>query len=128
MPRRTAATKLSNELNRQERSLLKRSEHAIAKGLYHFIAVGAALAEIQEKRLYRQSHDTFEAYLAERWDMARATGAFKPRGWHASWRLQMETFRPRPERPTCARYSPNRAASARARGGERSRRQAVMAR
>jgi hypothetical protein len=32
-----------------------------------FVEVGAALALIRERQLYRTSHDTFEAYCRERW-------------------------------------------------------------
>jgi hypothetical protein len=36
-----------------------------------FVAQGNALREIRDSRLYRETHDTFEAYCQERWDYSR---------------------------------------------------------
>jgi hypothetical protein len=36
-----------------------------------FVAQGNALREIRDSRLYRETHDTFEAYCQERWEMNR---------------------------------------------------------
>jgi len=44
-------------------------ESVIERGIHSFIEVGAALAEIREGRLYRESHSTFEEYCRERWGM-----------------------------------------------------------
>ena len=38
-----------------------------------FVDVGKALLQIRDSRLYREKHDTFEAYCKERWGMARQT-------------------------------------------------------
>lgn len=46
-------------------------ERRIEKGVRVFHEVGQALLDIRDQRLYRQTHETFEAYLRERWDMAR---------------------------------------------------------
>lgn len=46
-------------------------ESAIARGLTTFVEVGAALAEIRDARLYRETHGTFEDYCRERWQMSR---------------------------------------------------------
>lgn len=46
-------------------------EVTIAQGLTTFVEVGAALAEIREVRLYRESHGTFEDYCRERWGMSK---------------------------------------------------------
>jgi hypothetical protein len=46
-------------------------ERRIEKGVAIFHEVGQALLDIRDQRLYRQSHETFEAYLRDRWDMAR---------------------------------------------------------
>lgn len=46
-------------------------EAVIADGLPTFARVGAALLEIRDDRLYRGSHDTFEAYCRERWGVGR---------------------------------------------------------
>lgn len=42
-------------------------EHTIERGLDTFIAVGEALGQIRDGRLYRATHTTFADYLAERW-------------------------------------------------------------
>lgn len=47
-------------------------EAAIARGLHTFVEVGRALARIRDGQLYRDQHETFEAYCAERWEMGRA--------------------------------------------------------
>src|SRR5208283_2129370 len=49
-------------LTTREQRELGRAEHTIAKGLKAFLAVGMALKEIRDKRLYRQHYDTFEDY------------------------------------------------------------------
>jgi hypothetical protein len=47
-------------------------ERVIERGKQTFIEVGQALAEIQERRLYRQQdYPTFEAYCKERWGWTR---------------------------------------------------------
>ena len=46
-------------------------ESVIERGIHSFIEVGAALAEIREGRLYRESHSTFEEYCRERWKINR---------------------------------------------------------
>ncbi len=55
---------------REQRDLL-RAERTIAKGLKSFLAVGLALKEIRDNRLYRQKYDTFEDYCIKRWDLSR---------------------------------------------------------
>jgi hypothetical protein len=61
-------TKLSSD----ENSSLERCEQVIERGLATFVDVGAALHQIQSQRLYRQKHDSFEAYLSSRWNFKRA--------------------------------------------------------
>lgn len=46
-------------------------EEVIGRGLNTFVEVGQALVEIRDRRLYRLTHDTFEAYCRERWDFSR---------------------------------------------------------
>lgn len=48
---------------------LERLESVVDTGLKTFHEVGAALLEIRDSRLYRESHTTFELYCRERWDM-----------------------------------------------------------
>ncbi len=47
-------------------------EAVIERGLATFIEVGQTLLEIRDKRLYRLTHDSFDAYCQERWGWARA--------------------------------------------------------
>lgn len=53
----------------EESRRLVELEEKIEKGLNTFIAVGEALAEIRDKRLYRSTHGTFEDYCKEEWEM-----------------------------------------------------------
>lgn len=48
---------------------LRFCEERIERGLEIFMEVGLALTLIRERRLYRATHDTFEAYCIERWDI-----------------------------------------------------------
>ena len=58
-------------LTTREQRELGRAERTIARGLKSFLAVGMALKEIRDKRLYRQHYDTFEEYCIRRWDFSR---------------------------------------------------------
>lgn len=60
-------------VNQAELDALALCESVIQKGLETFVEVGNALMEVRDKRLYRQNHETFEAYCRERWGMARRT-------------------------------------------------------
>lgn len=62
------------KLTEVENEELRIAEGRIRKGLKAFIEVGSALSLIKEKRLYRQSHRTFAAYLRERWGFNKAHG------------------------------------------------------
>ncbi len=53
-----------------ERSELETLEKIIERGKQTFVEVGNALMEIREKRLYRETHSTFESYTQERWDFS----------------------------------------------------------
>lgn len=50
----------------------ERCETTIEKGRQTFLEVGAALAEIKERRLYRQYHPSFDAYCREQWEMGKS--------------------------------------------------------
>jgi hypothetical protein len=58
-------------LTRTELSRMGQLEETICVSIQSFIEVGAALKEIRDARLYRASHDTFEAYCKERWALTR---------------------------------------------------------
>lgn len=57
-------------LVREQRSLA-RCEEKIEKGMATFVEVGKALAEIRDRKLYRDTHKTFAAYVKERWGKSR---------------------------------------------------------
>jgi hypothetical protein len=46
-------------------------EDVIARGLETFVEVGGALMAIRDRRLYRETHSTFEAYCRDKWSMSR---------------------------------------------------------
>lgn len=46
-------------------------EQVIERGQKTFIEVGRALMEIRDRRMYRETHATFEAYCGERWGWTR---------------------------------------------------------
>jgi hypothetical protein len=56
-----------------ERADLAACEAALDRLRLAFAAAGKALQAIRDARLYRETHDTFEEYVAERWDMSRAS-------------------------------------------------------
>lgn len=58
-------------LTTSEAAALKRYESVIAAGKTTFVAVGQALTAIRENRLYRSTHETFEAYCQEKWGWSR---------------------------------------------------------
>ena len=75
---------------------LENLETVIHDGLGSFIAVGNSLKQINERRLYRDTHDTFDKYLSDRWQIGRAHGyrliaaaetaaILSPRGDMPSW-------------------------------------------
>lgn len=59
------------ELTEDEGAAFARCERTISEGLQTFYAVGNALAEIRDERLYRATHDTFEDYCQDRWGISR---------------------------------------------------------
>lgn len=63
---------MSTALTVPEQADLERLEDTINHGLQTFVEVGVALAEIRDRRLYRESHNAFEDYCRERWEMSRA--------------------------------------------------------
>jgi hypothetical protein len=62
---------MKEELTTQESDQLKRHEAVIKAGKNTFVAVGMALTDIRERRLYRQDYDTFEAYCQMKWGWSR---------------------------------------------------------
>lgn len=72
---------------------LNKLEAIVQRGLDTEFDVGHALAEISDTSLYRGTHQTFEAYLRDRWGMSRSRGGgreqpaeLKPESWPHPWR------------------------------------------
>lgn len=57
-------------LSAREEKRLAELEQVIKDNFMGFVAVGQALAEIRELRLYRETHSTFEDYCRDLWDMS----------------------------------------------------------
>ena len=58
-------------LTADEQTDLAQLEAVIERGMNTFIEVGAALAAIQERKLYRSEHGTFEDYCRTKWGFSR---------------------------------------------------------
>jgi hypothetical protein len=63
-----------SEFQPYEAEELARCEKIIDAGIRNFVEVGNALMRIRDLRLYRDTHQTFEAYLSDRWDLSRQYG------------------------------------------------------
>ena len=63
----------NGELTVAEKDRLEELEAVIEKNFQAFYVVGLSLAEIQMKRLYTQTHETFEEYVRDRFEIARRT-------------------------------------------------------
>lgn len=61
----------TNEMSPAEARHLRSLEGKIERGLQTFREVGMALMEIRESKLYRATHETFEAYCSDRWHLER---------------------------------------------------------
>ena len=53
---------------------LRELEVVIERGLATFVDVGVALLHIRDRRLYHETHATFEEYCRERWGFTRERG------------------------------------------------------
>ena len=58
-------------LDDTEKVRLQELEAIVAQGLQTFYEVGQALIEIRDRKLYRETHKTFEAYCKEKWSLTR---------------------------------------------------------
>lgn len=56
------------DMSEKEAAALGRIEHIIGQAAASFYDIGAGLKEINDKRLYRATHKTFEAYCLDRWE------------------------------------------------------------
>lgn len=68
------AAELVEQLSASERRALENAERTITRGFKAFVAVGAALKEIRDRRLYREQFRTFEEYCGCRWEISRPRG------------------------------------------------------
>lgn len=67
-------------LTSDETKQLEHCESVITGGLDTFYAVGSALAEIREARLYRGAYVTFEGYCQGKWGMSRRNANYLIQG------------------------------------------------
>jgi hypothetical protein len=63
---------ITTELTSGEQQLFEQHEEIIERGLQTFYAVGYALADIRDQRLYRAEYKTFEDYCQQRWNMSKS--------------------------------------------------------
>lgn len=68
----TTTGEVADPLSDAEYDDLEKLETTISKGLDTFVEVGNALAEIRDRRLYRQYHTSFAAYCEQQWDMGKS--------------------------------------------------------
>jgi hypothetical protein len=59
-------------LTKTDTATLAECEATIERGMETFVEVGNALFTIREQKLYKATHDTFDAYCRERWGWARS--------------------------------------------------------
>ena len=62
---------ITTTLTVPERARLQECEEVIEKNIRGFLATGHALAEIRDRRLYRETHKTFERYCKKQWDLGK---------------------------------------------------------
>jgi hypothetical protein len=63
------------KLTRRERDTLLECEREVEASISEFLRCGRALSTIRQKRLYRETHPTFDQYVKERWGLGvGATG------------------------------------------------------
>lgn len=65
-------TSMTLALTQEERSTLRQREMTISQGRRIFLEVGKALLEIRDRRLFRETHASFDAYCQERWQFKRS--------------------------------------------------------
>lgn len=61
-------------LSTEEASALAEHEFTISQGLAAFVAVGLALLDIRERKLYRTEFKTFDEYCRRRWNFGARRG------------------------------------------------------
>src|ERR1700760_1211781 len=71
---REAHSDPDHNLTPAELDTLDRLEAIAQLGLGTYVHVGSALAEIRDRNLYRDTHQSFEAYLRDRWAVNTLNG------------------------------------------------------
>ncbi len=74
-------------LSDRERAQLTACESSIDTLRIAFWAAGRALQIVRDGRLYRDSHETFDEYVEQRWDMQRSYAHKLIRAWPLAARL-----------------------------------------
>lgn len=68
----TRTGEIIDALSDAEYADLERLETVVSKGLTSFVEVGSALAEIRDRRLYRDTHQTFALYCEQQWELGKS--------------------------------------------------------
>jgi hypothetical protein len=63
---------MESGLTKQEKTELEKLCAVIEDGLSKFLEVGKSLMEINKRKLYRETHDTFESFVSERWGIQKS--------------------------------------------------------
>ena len=63
----------TDPITQEDIQRLSELEEVVEQNLSAFAIVGMALKTIRDDRLYRKTHDTFEKYVRDRFDIARRT-------------------------------------------------------
>jgi hypothetical protein len=63
---------MESGLTKQEKTELEKLCAVIEDGLSKFLEVGKSLMEINKRKLYRETHDTFESFVSEKWGIQKS--------------------------------------------------------
>ena len=66
-------TPAGTELSAQEQQMLAQCEEIIGKNMLGVVEFGKALAKIRDLKLYRAQYETWEDYVARRWEIKART-------------------------------------------------------
>jgi hypothetical protein len=75
-------------LTPDEQTTLRECETDITENLQSFVTIGLRLQQIRDQRLYRETHESFEAYCREKLDIGRSHGNHLIRASEAAVTLQ----------------------------------------
>ena len=63
---------MESGLTKQEKTELEKLCAVIEDGLSKFLEVGKSLMEINKRKLYRETHETFESFVSEKWGIQKS--------------------------------------------------------